>query len=498
MKYLGSLIKSVVLTGALIACGCQPPPGHPPQNVAEILWRRDRDDQRFTHRMIALHNVNRVLSPDVAADDRLASLAVVEGLGALASEAPPALATALSEPATPREVRLAILAYLVKQGYPGLVGHVVALPHARDPQLRSAILEWIQENPTPGVLAEIVKLWASEGRTSVDDEVRYRQVVAKITGKKWDEALLDALNSTEFFARGSAIDVLGARVPEPKLRKTIAAMKPQTQAVLAMQYSLENFGCLPKTRGELLGTVIAYAGGPIRLARAAAMANKWQADHGYLFNIRDLHLLSNLAGDPLREMMPRRQLKLELATAISARQKPRPDGHGGLAGGRHKFRRGRLVDFEMQFESLSMADLWNLALINEMVTRLRFKLAIRIIIARDRADRQTQWAGLMTYEHGKAEAKLYHSAAKHGDDTYVPSERMLNDSANCLCYFVGHFNREAINPITVGPSNSEMEFSRITNLYGIVLTSLEPGWVNATYFNPQGVVIDVGDFSLSQ
>ncbi len=487
------------LATAIVVVGCQAPPSHPPQTMAELGWWRERRSQEFTLRMIALHNANRVLSPSVSARDRTASLEVLEGMNADEPEIMPALATALSEPDSPQQVRLAVLGYLAQRGYPGLAEHVVAaLPHAKDPKVRAAVLDWIEQHPTPEVLAEVVKLWAGEGETSVDAETRYRRVVAKLGRGKWDDALLGALNTPEFFARGSAIEVLASRIDEQDLRKRLAAIKPKTQAVQAMQYFIESFGCVPKTREELLGAVIAYTGRPIRLAKAAVLATKWQGEHGYRFNIRDLHLLNNLAGDPLRDELSRRQLRLELTRAITARRNLRPDGYGGIAGGRRKFRRGRLVDFEGQAESLSMADLWNLRLINEMIDRRRFKLAIKIIVTRDRQDRQTQWAGLISYEHGKCEAKLYRSAENRGDSTYVPGDRMSHDMADCLSYFVCHFSRSITDPADVGPSDNELAFSKRRNLYGLLLTSLEEGWVNAAYFNPAGIVIDLGDFPLAK
>ena len=481
MRYMAKLCVSIAAAAWLLACGCQVHPGHPPQSLGELRRWQEGGGQEFTRRTIVLHNAKRVLLEELPADKRVESLRVVEKLGATEGQTFAALAGGLSQPSTPQSVRLAVLAYLAKQGYPGLAEHVVAaLPHADDPKLRSSILAWLEENPSPNVLAEIVKLWAADASPNEQDELRYRRVVARISGRKWEDALLTALNGEDTFPRGSTIEVLAARLTEDRLRERIAALRPQTQAVRSMQHFLQTFGYLPRTRKELRATVVAHARGAGRLTAAAALANRWQQRYGYRFNVRDIHLLGHLASDPLRNLLLRRQLKLELSQIIAARRRNTP---AGLLGRTSKFRGGVLVDFDSQVEILSMVDLWNLALVNEMMSRLRYRMALKIVIRRDREDVQTQWGGLISYEQGKAEAKLYRPGEKTGDDAYVPSQRFHNDAIDCMCFFVAHFARGYRD--AAGPTKEELAFSKKQNLYGLAMTSLGGNRVNATYFNPQ-------------
>ena len=132
--------------------------------------------------------------------------------------------------------------------------------------------------------------------------------------------------------------------------------------------------------------------------------------------------------------------------------------------------------------------------LNEMMSRMRYKMALKIVIRRDRQDMQTQWGGLISYEQGKAEAKLYLPGEKTGDEAYVPSKRFHDDAIDCICFFVAHFARGYSG--ADGPTKEELAFSRQQNLYGLVMTSLAGNRINATYFNPQGTVIDLGDFPL--
>jgi len=489
---MAKLSGSIAAAVWLLTCGCQVHPGHPPQSLGELRRWQEGQGKEFTRRTILLHNAKRVLLEELPADKRVESLRVVEKLGATEDETFAALAMGLSEPSTPQPVRLAVLAYLAKHGYPGLAQHVVAaLPHAKDPKLRSAILAWLEENPSPNVLAEIVKLWAADASPSEQDELRYRRVVARITGRKWEDALLTALNGEDTFPRGSTIEVLAARMPEDKLKEQIAALRPQTRVVRNMQHFLQMFGYLPKTRKELEATCVAYARGAGRLAAAAALANRWQQRYGYDFNVRDIHLLGHLASDPLRNLLLRRQLKLELSQIIAARRKNTP---AGFLGTTSKFRGGLLVDFDSQVEILSMVDLWNLTLIDNMMSRLRYRMALKRVMRQDREDEQTQWRGRISYDQGKAEAKLYRPGERTGDDAYVPSKRFHDDAIDCMCFFVAHFARGYRG--AAGPTKEELAFSRQQNLYGLAMTSLSGNRVNATYFNPQGTVINLGDFSL--
>lgn len=492
-------MKSMPRSGCLLvvvlglACGgCASPPGHPPRNLDELQRQQKLNPQDFTPRTIALYNVGRVLSAALPDRERVASLRVVEELDLPSSEACPALAQVLVDPSAPGEVRQAVLAFLAERRYPGLSDHVAAmLPEAKDAAARTAMLEWLEEHPAPGVLADVVKLWAAEARTDEADEARYRRIVEKISGRAWDQALAEALNTEDFFARGSALEVLARRLPEPLLRAKVGALTARTDAVRAMQTFRELFDYLPKTRRELVATVVAEAKGRRALVMAADLANRWRGRSGYRFNIRDLHLLTGLSGDSMKNTrMSRAQLSLEISRALfSRRVNPAPSRRGKV-----RLRRGRLVDFDAQVQSLSTADLWRLLLLNEMFSRPSVREAFRISGLRDRADTQTQWGGLVFYGHGLASAKLYPPEAKRGDDQYDPGKQMLWDSLDAVCFFIGHFSKPADDPASVGPTSRELDLAKAHNVCGAVVTGLPDGGLNVAYLNPDGVVVDLGDF----
>ncbi len=491
---------SAAVAAALVVfggAGCSTLPEHPPNSPSQLAQYRRSGSQEFTPRTIRLHNTQRVLSPDLTPRERIDSLNVLQELGAYDAETCRALGGVLADASTPEVVREAVVGYLTRKDYPGIGRYAAAaLGRTRDPRVRARLLEWFQRHPTPEVLATVVRLWASETALRAEDEARYRLTVEAVAGKAWEEALLNGLNTPGFLARGSAMELLAVRVEPARLRRRIAAMPARTQAVRALKYFADRFGYVPRTRGELISAVILHRTQPERLTAAARLAGTWTRQWGYRFNIRDFHLLSRLAADPLRKQLSRRQLVLEVSRAIARRRCPvgrpaaSPSPGGGRAGGaRRVIRAGRLVDFDSQVEAMTMADLWNLLLLGEMLDRARCREALRIMAERDLQDRTSRWGGLVFYEQGQAEARLYKPGSARGDEEYVPSEGMLQDARDALCWFVGHFGPTA-SPL--GPSDGELASARRWNVYGLTLTRTPGGGLAATYFTPTGRVVELG------
>lgn len=470
----------IVLAWATLLAGCAATNPHPPQTVAEM--DHYNGSQEYTDRTTALHNVNRVMSRSLSPEQRIESLRVLDRLQASNIEIYPALAAVLAEPETPLTLRESVLAFLISRDYPGLGEHIsAALPTASDDRLRGAILDWLIRHPSPTNLAQIAKMWALEKSRTGDTELRYRRVVEQMSGTSWDQALLNGLNTEEFFARGSALEVLAARIPVEQLRTRIMRLPARTDPVKAMQYFSERFGYLPTGGRELMAEVTAFRNGPERLTAAMVLAYEWQKPQfgGYRFNIRDTHLLMRLANDPLRKMQPREKLVNDLAAAINSRH------HTAPAAGQ------RNMDFRGQLEGLSMADLWNLTLLNEMLSQSSFRAALQNAIAKDQPTRQGQLGGLISYSlSGRAEAKLYRPGERRGDELYTASSRMIQDSLDCLCYFVEHYQSDNY----IGPTQRELEFAHDYNLCGAILTTLSKGGLAAVYFTPAGTPVDLGEF----
>jgi len=348
-------------------------------------------------------------------------------------------------------------------------------------------LEWLTRHPDPGALAELVKAWARETDAFSVNEPRYRLIVERITEKQWDSALLDSLNAPSFFARGSAIDVLVKRLSQTILRTRISGVLPKTEAVIAIQAFVDRFEHFPDSGRELLVMAWLYKTRREMIDGAAELEAAWRKEFGYRFVLRDFHLISRLGQDPLRPRLSRAQLLLQLAHALERRQHVRPSLPDlGLRGG---------YLLSQHADRLTMADLWNLYLLNEMLASTRVHTALAAMAARDQADNTSACGGLIFYENGRAEAKIYPGDRDGGqnDLVYKPSKRAIRDSRDCLFRFSAHFEKTE-NIARAGPDVQELRDADRHGFYGLMLTSIGADSFAAHYYNPDGIIVSLGTF----
>jgi hypothetical protein len=287
------------------------------------------------------------------------------------------------------------------------------------------------------------------------------------------------------------MEVLAARRRPAALRAALLAARPAGATLRAVHAFIRQCDYVPSTGAELLAAVVLHRAHPERLATVGRLAATWADRAGYVFNVRDFHLLSRLAEDPLRKRLTRKELIVALSGSLGRRR------HVRAAAVK---RGGGLSDrFAEQVDRLSMADLWNLYLLDEMLRRPAVLLRLRVMSLRDRADTGGAWGGLISYRHGGAEARLYPAAADvpRSDLTYVPSRAALADSHDALCRFVGRFEK-VDNAARAGPTAQELAEAAEDNFYALVLTSVAREQFVAHYYGPRGVVVSLGRFEFPQ
>jgi hypothetical protein len=282
-------------------------------------------------------------------------------------------------------------------------------------------------------------------------------------------------------------------VPVSTLRPRILGLAPQTEAMVVLQSYLSQFDYLPSSGTELLAAASIYKSRQDLLPDVARLANRWRDEYGYRFNIRDFHLLSRLSHNGRRAEVTRSQLISELAGTLAKRHHVR-----------HWVTKSTLqedlsIRFDKQVERLTMVDLWNIYLLNEMLNRPAVEAALRVMAEQDRADRRYAWGGQVFYEAGSAQARLYPPDAqvKENDLYYQPSSRSLADGRDAMCRFLAHFEQLA-NADRAGPGIEELADAKKSNYYALVLTSLGDSSFCAHYYNPQGVVISLGEFPFAK
>ena len=484
----------LVVWAALVAMACtaascaQRQPPQMPLTAPQYDAMQQSDPQAFAGQTILMHNLGRVLDEQLDGKARGESLELVLLLGGDDSTVRRQLASAM-DLQCPDELRAALLAYLMQKDAGELTQHIIhTLPSlGKDNHLREGVLEWLTRNPTPAALAEVVKLWAAQPVDGPSEE-QFRTVVERQTACDWHSALLDGINTPNFFARGSAIEVLAGRVAPQTLRERVSLIQPKTDAMLALQAFMKHFGYLPASGDEFLSVTVLFMSHRDQFEAPAGVAGKWHDGEGYAFNVRDYHLLAYLSADTARDpFMPRGQLLADLETALAARP-PAPGRQGTDAPDQ------KLSDFQ---QHLTLADLWNLKLLDEMLSRKAVQSALRVMAQRDQADATAAWGGLITCSDGQAGAKLYPAAAGGTDKCYLPAEQAIFDGRDALCRFVGHFDKVQ-NATRAGSDAIELADAAVGNYYSLVLTSLSETTFCAHYVNPSGVVVSLGVFAMGE
>jgi hypothetical protein len=481
----------VALAGMNMHCASQVTP--PPQTLAEYEQMRVHSPDAYPRKTILMKNLQRVLDNHLATPERLESLKLVSFLGESDPAVQQRLATVLGDENSPYEVSQGVLDILLKSDYPGLAGYVVpALCRTDlDPILRDSILVWLTNNPSPEVLGEVIKLWAKDP-VNGDNEQRYQRIVEVVARKKWPDALMEGLNSPDVFPRAEALQILTQRQPIDVLKKTLMSVPPNNQMMAALQSFVENFDYFPTTSAEFEATEILFTHRLKQISEASRLYRQWAEEYGYQFKVNDFHLLSRMANDPLRTMLRRSDLILTLGQTLLPRQHVRYSS-------RQSDKAAIDTDeFPMQAQNLTMADLWNLYLINEMLTRPRIQSALKIIADRNRSEAGGPRSGLIFYQHGLVEAMLYpNSGERNARGQIKPSPKMVSDGCDALCRFYTHFEK-VYNAGEVGPSLQEMQDAKEGSYYGLTLTSINEYAFSAHYYTPSGRIVSLGKFPFRQ
>lgn len=474
-----SWLLSICFVLASVLGGCVEPIPDPPHNLAEYELLLHTHPQQYPTHTVVWVNLQRVLDEDLGEIERLESLELATGLSGNDNELADHLASVLSGDRCPPRLHKSILTYMVERGRAGVTPRALArLSETKPGPRRTAMLKHLAANSVPEALEDLLKLWAAAG-VDGPDEGLFRRAVAKAGGAGWVDTVLRALNADGFRARGSALAVLSARVPRKDLAARIIRMTPGTPAVRAIRTFIDRFDYIPANGQELLACVSLWSGSQQMLDRAAGLSARWGRDYNYSFNVRDFHLLSRLAGDPLRKRPSRRKLVGALGKVLMRRK------HLAGAGGQ----------FLKPVERLGPADLWNLTLLNEMLQRPRVQLALRILADRLRARLISPRSGLVFYENGRAMAKLYPQSTDEtrGDREYVPSRSIQRAGRHALCHF--HTRFETIyNGDRAAPAKRELEVARELNFHGLMLVSIDTGTFSAFYYNPDGAAVSLGLF----
>ncbi len=489
---------------ALSSLQCAELPPASPHTPAQYQQMQAKNPDAYTRRTVILSNTQRVLDADLPTPDRVGSMQLLAHVGISDPSIIAKLSAATNKPDCPQELRDEMVAFLMGEKHPIAPTAVASVPSPLHPvpsplhpvpsplhpeptpprtksapRLTKKILNpsGAGKKSTPKTLSQLVRLWADQPVTG-PDEPAYRHIAEQLTARHWDDALLAAINSPAKFERGRAMEILAARLPTHRLKLRILELQPRTEAIAALQSFLDNFSYVPMTRAELAAVVAIFKTRLSSMRDAARLSNRWVSEYGYAFTIRDFHLLNKLSRDPLRNMISRTRLITQLSQIFDVR--------------RHVPYSDRVLDrakistdeFSIQAEILSMSDLWKLHLLDEMLSRPRMLLALKIMADENRSKSAPGDPGLVFYKQGQADAMLYPGAS---------SGQLVRDGRDSLCRFSTNFARKD-NSLEVGPSQTQLTDARKGNYCGLVLTSVNPQTFTAYYYNAQGKIVSMGNY----
>lgn len=492
------VIYSLTLVTAVTAV-CLAAPPRPPVNMSE--YRAQQSSGAYPGLVISQYNLRRVMDSDLTVDERVASLAVVRQVGAMTGETREMLAALMTADDTPPALREAMMSATPNVPPARTASDTRTVPLTRQPvlaltaldstdlsaQMELDLLKWIGANADEEMLADVIKQWARQPADG-PNEARYRAAVKRIGGSEWDQVLLAGMGRRAFYARGSSQVLLASRLTAREYRSKLLSTRPSHESLAALQTFLQGFDYIPPGKAELLKTVTLYVREKASIEAASVLYAKWRDSTGYKFQVRDFHLLSALAKDSDAAALTRVALVADLAQTLAARQHV-PHYFGGAGQATLDARFYRVAD------KLSMADLWNVRLLDELLSRTEIQAGLGGLAERDLADTDTAWGGLVFLERGRAAAKKYPPAETEtaNDLIYTPTERMLTDSRNSLCQFITHFG-SVNNAGRAGPTPDELADAKANDYYGMTITRLNAGSFTAHYFTPGGIIVSLGTF----
>lgn len=157
-------------------------------------------------------------------------------------------------------------------------------------------------------------------------------------------------------------------------------------------------------------------------------------------------------------------------------------------------------------DKLSWSDLLTFMTLDESLRDRRVLAGLAAYVAEDRADRSTEYGGLIVATDGYSiearsdsefAARLYRPrpVTRVGDNRFVASKEMLGDSTTALAHY--HLHVQSVrNARYAGPSRGDLEYAARYGRACLVLTSIAPNLLNADAYTPGGAVVDLGIFTI--
>ncbi len=490
---------SIVVAFGLLAAGCDSGLVTIPRSVSQYDLMQKNTPGAYPDQVILMHNLLRARDKDLPSAQRVDAVQLVNKIAPNDPQVREGFMDILGNPSTPAEVRSVVLEIVLAKEDPTWARPlVVLLPRLKsDDPVRAKMTAWMARHPGPMVMTEIVKAWSALPPGD-PNEPQFMALVQSVGGQPWETSLLDAINSPDFQAGSWAMQVLVARTSRASLGERIVALAARTPAAKALKTFWIKFQYLPVSVSEFAAMEAIWTAHADSLDPALKTFEQWKGQ-GYEFNIRDFHLLDQLAGDSVRQPMTRAQLVQALRQQLQALEHVHAHSESGAtskpANHSSESMPGKPLadDLESNVDRLTMADLWTMELLHEILIRPRIQAAMRVVAIKDRADTHNAWGGLVFYRDGGADAVLYQAPpdSPENDLVYPVSPKALADGREAMCRFIAHFEKET-NASRAGPTALELRQAKEDNISGVIFTSVSAETFCAHYYTPGGAVVSLG------
>ena len=198
---------------------------------------------------------------------------------------------------------------------------------------------------------------------------------------------------------------------------------------------------------------------------------------------------------PERLRMTRAELLSELSARTAGRRTNRRSLREGPTDGP---RASELL--ERRAEELSWGDAISILVIDEAVRNGSTTATLFSQATADRADTTTEYGGLLFWRqsggHESATAVMYppRPAQRQGDERFVASDDMIAGGDLSLAHYHFHVQKES-NSDYAGPSPGDLAYAAKQGRNCLVITGVGKGVMGVDWYNPDGVVIDLGEIS---
>lgn len=306
-------------------------------------------------------------------------------------------------------------------------------------------------------------------------------------GQRWDQR-----------ARADAWDVLGRIDADGSWRRQAIAegQGAGSPALEELRIGLRDLRSLPRTGDELiwLGDLLDEKKTDNRRwwAEASAAVASVDASKAPTLELRHAEIIRwAKANKPEWLAMSREELLAELRRRIDDRRIFRR-----VADSTDFFKPVR-EDLARWEDQLKWADLLTVLVIDTLVRQPAVMAVLAQQVTIDRRDTTTEYGGLLEMVVGTPRATLFppRASSRVGDNRFIASEDMQARSDRAMAHYHFHVQAER-NERAAGPSQEDLEYARRHGRSCFVLTGIRKGMVDMDYYQPDGIVLDLGELVL--